>query len=183
MSPGAPGYSGRPQAVKLGLRPGQRVHLHHPPAGWDFADPPDGLLDAPDQAQPGPVVVDGGDLDIDQSQRQRFGADDGIGDVAAPRLDRAAGPPWPRDPQRAGRVNAPRQAVEFPGDHGPRRKERDDQVGRAVRARVNQAVRRVGEVPARRGMVQVDSLSGPQAQFGGLGPARVAGGARGHEPD
>ena len=46
MSPGAPGYSGRPQAVKLGLRPGQRVHLHHPPAGWDFADPPDGLLDA-----------------------------------------------------------------------------------------------------------------------------------------
>ena len=46
MSPGAPGYSGRPQAVKLGLRPGQRVHLHHPPAGWEFADPPDGLLDA-----------------------------------------------------------------------------------------------------------------------------------------
>ena len=34
------------QAVKLGLRPGQRVHLHHPPPGWDFADPPDGLVDA-----------------------------------------------------------------------------------------------------------------------------------------
>ena len=46
MSPGSPGYSGRPLAAKLGLRPGQRVHLHHPPAGWDFADPPDGLLDA-----------------------------------------------------------------------------------------------------------------------------------------
>ena len=46
MSPGSPGYSGRPQAAKLGLRPGQRVHLHHPPVGWDFADPPDGLLDA-----------------------------------------------------------------------------------------------------------------------------------------
>ena len=46
MSPGAPGYSGRPQAVKLGLRPGQRVHLHHPPPGWDLADPPDGLVDA-----------------------------------------------------------------------------------------------------------------------------------------
>ena len=45
-SPGSPGYSGRPQAVKLGLRPGQRVHLHHPPAGWDPADPPDGLIDA-----------------------------------------------------------------------------------------------------------------------------------------
>ena len=48
MSPGysGPGYSGRPQAAKLGLRPGQRVHLHHPPPGWDFADPPDGLIDA-----------------------------------------------------------------------------------------------------------------------------------------
>ena len=46
MSPGFPGYSGRPQAAKLGLRPGQRVHLHHPPAGWDFADPPDGLIEA-----------------------------------------------------------------------------------------------------------------------------------------
>ena len=47
MSPGySGGYSGRPQAVKLGLRPGQRVHLHHPPPGWDLADPPDGLVDA-----------------------------------------------------------------------------------------------------------------------------------------
>ena len=48
MSPGssAPGYSGRSQAAKLGLRPGQRVHLHHPPPGWDFADPPDGLIEA-----------------------------------------------------------------------------------------------------------------------------------------
>ena len=48
MSPGSsgPGYSGRPQAGKLGLRPGQRVHLYHPPPGWDFADPPDGLIDA-----------------------------------------------------------------------------------------------------------------------------------------
>jgi len=45
-SPGSPGYSGRPQAAKLGLRPGQRVCLHHPPAGWDLADPPDGLVDA-----------------------------------------------------------------------------------------------------------------------------------------
>ena len=45
-SAGSPGYSGRPQSAKLGLRPGQRVHLHHPPAGWDLADPPDGLIDA-----------------------------------------------------------------------------------------------------------------------------------------
>jgi hypothetical protein len=46
VSPGSPGYSGRPQAVKLGLRPGQRVYLHDPPASWDLADPPDGLIDA-----------------------------------------------------------------------------------------------------------------------------------------
>jgi hypothetical protein len=46
VPPGSPGYSGRPQAAKLGLRPGQRVHLYHPPAGWDLADPPDGLIDA-----------------------------------------------------------------------------------------------------------------------------------------
>jgi hypothetical protein len=47
-----PGYSGRPQAAKLGLRPAQRVHLHHPPPGWDFADPPDGLIEA---GQDGPT--------------------------------------------------------------------------------------------------------------------------------
>jgi hypothetical protein len=34
------------QAAKLGIRPGQRVHLHHPPAGWALADPPPGLAEA-----------------------------------------------------------------------------------------------------------------------------------------
>jgi len=34
------------QAAKLGIRPGQRVHLHHPPPGWSLADPPPGLADA-----------------------------------------------------------------------------------------------------------------------------------------
>ncbi len=43
-----PGYSGRPQAAKLGLKPGQRVDLHNPPDGWDLTDPPAGL------AGPGP---------------------------------------------------------------------------------------------------------------------------------
>ena len=43
-----PGYSGRPQAAKLGLKPGQRVRLHQPPDGWALTDPPDGL------AGPGP---------------------------------------------------------------------------------------------------------------------------------
>jgi hypothetical protein len=45
-SPGSPRYSGRAQAAKLGLRPGQRVHLHHAPPGWDLTAPPDGLVDA-----------------------------------------------------------------------------------------------------------------------------------------
>ena len=40
------GYSGRSQAAKLGLKPGQRVHLHHPPPGWVLAGPPAGLVDA-----------------------------------------------------------------------------------------------------------------------------------------
>ena len=35
-----------PQAAKLGIRSGQRVHLHHPPPGWALADPPPGLADA-----------------------------------------------------------------------------------------------------------------------------------------
>ncbi len=40
------GYSGRPHAVKLGLKPEQRVHLHRPPPGWALADPPAGLAGA-----------------------------------------------------------------------------------------------------------------------------------------
>jgi hypothetical protein len=51
-----PGYSGRPQAAKLGLRAGQRVHLHHAPPGWDLTEPPGGLADAgPDG--PADVIV------------------------------------------------------------------------------------------------------------------------------
>jgi Protein of unknown function (DUF3052) len=42
----SPGYSGRPQSAKLGLRSGQRVHVWHRPPGWDVTDPPDGLIDA-----------------------------------------------------------------------------------------------------------------------------------------
>jgi len=37
------GYSGRPQAAKLGLKPEMRVYLHRPPAGWALTDPPAGL--------------------------------------------------------------------------------------------------------------------------------------------
>jgi hypothetical protein len=33
-----------PQARKLGLKPGHRVALDDPPAGWELREPPDGLL-------------------------------------------------------------------------------------------------------------------------------------------
>ena len=47
----AAGYSGTPQARKLGLKPGHRVALDEPPAHWQLQEPPDGLLDAdPDGA-------------------------------------------------------------------------------------------------------------------------------------
>ncbi len=38
-----PGYSGRPQAAKLGLKPGHRVDLQNRPDGWSLTDPPGGL--------------------------------------------------------------------------------------------------------------------------------------------
>jgi hypothetical protein len=34
------GYSGTPQARKLGLKPGHRFGLDHPPAGWRLTGPP-----------------------------------------------------------------------------------------------------------------------------------------------
>jgi hypothetical protein len=39
------GYSGTPQARKLGLAPGLRVAFDHAPAGWALEDPPEGLVD------------------------------------------------------------------------------------------------------------------------------------------
>lgn len=41
--PDPAGYSGTPQARKLGLKPGQRVALDHPPRGWALSDPPAGI--------------------------------------------------------------------------------------------------------------------------------------------
>ena len=40
------GTLARPQAAKLGLKPGQRVELCDPPPGWALADPPPDLADA-----------------------------------------------------------------------------------------------------------------------------------------
>ena len=78
MPPGYSGaYSGRPQAAKLGLRPGQRIHLHHPPPGWDLADPPDGLIDAgPDG--PADVIIAffraAGDIELEGLARRIYPA-------------------------------------------------------------------------------------------------------------
>jgi len=38
------GYSGTPQARKLGIKPGHRVSLDAPPPGWTLLDPPPGLV-------------------------------------------------------------------------------------------------------------------------------------------
>ncbi len=50
------GYSGTPQARKLGLKSGQRVSLDHPPPGWKLDEPPADLtyVDPPQAAD---VVV------------------------------------------------------------------------------------------------------------------------------
>ena len=52
-----PGYSGRPQAAKLGLKPGQRASLHQPPRGWALTDPPDGLAGPSPDGQADVIVA------------------------------------------------------------------------------------------------------------------------------
>jgi hypothetical protein len=50
------GHPATPQARKLGLKPGHRVALDEPPAGWQLREPPDGLL-APDPDGAADVIV------------------------------------------------------------------------------------------------------------------------------
>jgi hypothetical protein len=50
------GYSAASQARKLGLKPGQRVALDEPPAGWQLREPPDGLR-GPDPDGAADVIV------------------------------------------------------------------------------------------------------------------------------
>lgn len=50
----ATGYSGTPQARKLGLKPGHRVSLDRPPPGWRVTGPPPGLTHV---AAPAPADV------------------------------------------------------------------------------------------------------------------------------
>jgi hypothetical protein len=50
------GYSGRPQAAKLGLKAGHRAALQDAPEGWALTDPPDGL-DGPGPDGEADVIV------------------------------------------------------------------------------------------------------------------------------
>ena len=52
----AAGYSGTPQARKLGLKPGQRVSIDHAPTGWELTEPPAGLVHVEAPA-PADVVI------------------------------------------------------------------------------------------------------------------------------
>jgi len=67
------GYSGTPQARKLGLKAGQRVALDEPPPGWRLLEPPDGLR-APD---PDGGVESGADADGGTDSGTTSGADGG----------------------------------------------------------------------------------------------------------
>ena len=86
------GYSGRPQAAKLGLKPELRVCLHRPPAGWALTDPPPGLAE-PDPDGRADVIIafftQAGDLagEIEELGRRSYPA--GALWIAWPR--RAAG--------------------------------------------------------------------------------------------
>jgi hypothetical protein len=87
----APGYSGRPQAAKLGLKPGQRVRLHQPPNGWALTAPPDGLADPDPDGQADVIVAfftEAGDI------AAQIG---GLGRLIYP-----AGALWVAWPRRAG---------------------------------------------------------------------------------
>ena len=53
--PMAAGYSSTPQAKKLGLKPGHRVRLDQPPAGWALDQPGDLLL--VEEAESADVIV------------------------------------------------------------------------------------------------------------------------------
>jgi hypothetical protein len=50
------GYSGTPQARKLGLKPGQRISLDNPPPNWRLTEPPAGLVPV-DPPEPADVVI------------------------------------------------------------------------------------------------------------------------------
>ena len=87
----SPRPQARSQAAKLGLKPGQRVHLEHAPAGWDLADPPPGLA---------PADPDGAADVIIAFFRAADELGEQLGDLA--RRIYPAGAVWAAWPRRAG---------------------------------------------------------------------------------
>ena len=83
------------QAAKLGLKPGQRISLHHRPPGWALTDPPAGLLDADGPGGPsGPADVI---IAFFDTQAQIAAQLDGLARRIYP-----AGALWVAWPRRAG---------------------------------------------------------------------------------
>jgi hypothetical protein len=85
------GYSGTPQARKIGLKPGDRLSLDHPPRGWSLTNPPSGIrtVRAP---EPADVII------------SFFGAADALPDRLPGLAERIfpAGMLWVAWPRRAG---------------------------------------------------------------------------------
>lgn len=50
------GYSSTPQAKKLGLKPGHRLSLDHPPEGWTLTNPP-GDLQIVHAPEPADIII------------------------------------------------------------------------------------------------------------------------------
>src|SRR5215831_1285992 len=122
------------------------------------------VADPPDQAHAGPVLVDGGDLDVDESQLKRVPAEDVVGDVAVV----PGGAPRPGCPEHPCGEDAPGQGGQPAGYLDLGAEERHDQVRRTVRAGSIQAGGRVLKAPAPRRVVERDPLSGLQAQLARL---------------
>jgi len=75
------------QAAKLGLRPGQRVYLHHQPPDWALADPPDGLVDAGQDEPSWPRRAGGHRSDITDTVIRRYALPIGLVDVKVAAID------------------------------------------------------------------------------------------------
>jgi hypothetical protein len=121
------------------------------------------VLDPPDQAKARPVFVDGGDLHVDQSKRQRDLPDDVVGDIAV----MAARPARPGCPDGSVWLYPLGQRRQFGGKSGRGGEERDQHIG-GSRSRVAQAGRRVIEVPARWAVRETQQSPRLESEFSGL---------------
>jgi deazaflavin-dependent oxidoreductase (nitroreductase family) len=122
------------------------------------------VLHSPDEAKAGPVLVDGGDLHVDQAEWQRDLTDHVVGDIAA----MAGRPARPGGPDGSIRVYPLRQGRQLGGQSGRGGEEGDHHIGgtgsgtgSGICVGVGQVGRRVGEIPAVRAVHDGE----PQARF------------------